>query len=149
MEVRELKLIKNKDGHGTVNYKICLPTKWVKSLELEKKEKVVIYMQNNAIIIKNKEDFEMEEMIKELKEELLNKEISLIDMDNEVGRITGSTTSLFDAKNDCMEQKSCAYFIYDKEFIGAKNIVVEFEIINEDKEDSAETLVKVTDIWED
>ena len=26
MEVRELKLIKNKDGHGTVNYKICLPT---------------------------------------------------------------------------------------------------------------------------
>lgn len=149
MEVRELKLIKNKDGHGTVNYKICLPTKWVKSLELEKNEKVVIYMQNNAIIIKNKEDFEMEEMIKELKEELLNKEISLVDMDNEVGRITGSTTSLFDAENDCMEQNSCAYFIYDKEFIGAKNIVVEFEIINENKEDSAETLVKVTDIWED
>lgn len=149
MEVRELKLIKNKDGHGTVNYKICLPTKWVKSLELEKKEKVVIYMQNNAIIIKNKEDFEMEEMIKELKEELLNKEMSLVDMDNEVGRITGSTTSLFDAENDCMEQNSCAYFIYDKEFIGAKNIVVEFEIINENKEDSAETLVKVTDIWED
>lgn len=149
MEVRELKLIKNKDGHGTVNYKICLPTKWVKSLELEKKEKVVIYMQNNTIIIKNKEDFEMEEMIKELKEELLNKEISLVDMDNEVGRITGSTTSLFDAESDCMEQNSCAYFIYDKEFIGAKNIVVEFEIINENKEDSAETLVKVTDIWED
>lgn len=149
MEYRELKLIKNKDGHGTVNYKICLPTKWVKSLELEKNEKVVIYMQNNAIIIKNKEDFEMEEMIKELKEELLNKEISLVDMDNEVGRITGSTTSLFDAENDCMEQNSCAYFIYDKEFIGAKNIVVEFEIINENKEDSAETLVKVTDIWED
>ena len=149
MEVRELKLIKNKDGHGTVNYKICLPTKWVKSLELEKKEKVVIYMQNNAIIIKNKEDFEMEEMIKELKEELLNNEMSLLEMDNEAKRITGSTTSLFDTKSDCMEQKSCAYFIYDKEFIGTKNIVVEFEIINKNKEDNTETLVKVTDIWED
>lgn len=148
MEVRELKLIKNKDGHGTINYKICLPTKWVKFLELEKEEKVVVYMQDNAIIIKNKEEFKMEEMINELKEELLNKEMSLIDMDNEVERITGSTTSLFDAEEDCMEQNSCAYFIYDKEFIGAKNIVVEFEIVNKNKEDNTETVVKVTDIWE-
>lgn len=86
----------------------------------------------------------MEEIIKELKEELLNKEISLVDMDNEVGGITGSTTSLFDAENDCMEQASCAYYM-DTD----KNIVVEFKVINKNKEDSAETLVKVTDIWED
>lgn len=143
MEVRELKLIKNKDGHGTVNYKICLPTKWVKSLELEKNEKVVIYMQNNAIIIKNKEDFEMEEMIKELKEELLNKEMSLLEMDNEAERITGSTTSLFDAESDCMEQNSCAYYIRTD-----KDIIVEFEVVKLNKENNTETIVKVTDIWE-
>ena len=86
----------------------------------------------------------MEEMIKELKEELLNKEMTLLEMDNEVERITGSTTSLFDAENDCIEQKSCAYFI-DTD----KNIVVEFEIINKNDEDNKETLIKVVDIWED
>lgn len=143
MEIRELKLIKNKDGHGTMNYKICLPTKWVKFLELEKDEKVVVCMKDNAIIIKNKEDFKMEEMIEELKKELLNKEMSLVDMDNEAERITGSTTTLFDAESDCMEQKSCAYYI-DTD----KDIVIEFEIVKLNKEDNTETIVKVTDVWE-
>ncbi len=86
----------------------------------------------------------MEEIIKELKEELLNKEMTLVEMDNEAERITGSTTSLFDAENDCMEQASCAYYM-DTD----KNIVVEFKVINKNKEDNTETLVKVTDIWED
>ena len=143
MEYRELKLIKNKDGHGTINYKICLPTKWIKNLNLEKEEKVIVYTKNNSIIIKNKEDFKMEEMLKELKEELLNKEITLVEMDNEVERITESGTSLFDAESDCMEQNSCSYYIRED-----KNIVVEFEIIRKE-ENNLETIVKVTDIWED
>lgn len=143
MEYRELKLIKNKDGHGTINYKICLPTKWIKNLNLEKEEKVIVYTKNNSIIIKNKEDFKMEEILKELKEELLNKEISLVEMDNEVERITESTSSLFDYESDCMEQNSCAYYIRED-----KNIIVEFEIIKKE-ENNLETIVKVTDIWED
>lgn len=142
MEVRELKLIKNKDGHGTINYKICLPTKWINSLGLEKEEKVIVYLDNNNIVIKSKEDFKMDEIIKSLKERLLNKEMILLEMDNEAQKITGSTTSLFDTENDCMEQKSCAYYM-DKD----KDIVVEFEII-EQKEDNLETIIKVTDIWE-
>lgn len=85
----------------------------------------------------------MEKIIKELKEALLNKEMTLVDMDNEAERITGSTTSLFDTESDCMEQKSCAYYM-DTD----KNIIVEFEIINK-KEDNTETIIKVTDIWED
>ena len=85
----------------------------------------------------------MEKIIKGLKEELLNKEMTLVDMDNEAERITGSTTSLFDTESDCMEQKSCAYYM-DTD----KNIIVEFEIINK-KEDNTETIIKVTDIWED
>lgn len=86
----------------------------------------------------------MDNIIKELKEELLNKEITLVDMDNEIERITGSTTSLFDTESDCMEQLSCSYYIEED-----KNIVVEFEIINNNEEDSSETLVKVTNFWED
>ena len=143
MEYRELKLIKNKDGHGTINYKICLPTKWIKNLNLEKEEKVIVYTKNNSIIIKNKEDFEMEEMLKELKEELLNKEFTLVEMDNTVERITESTSSLFDYESDCMEQNSCAYYIRED-----KNIIVDFEIIKKE-ENNLETIVKVTDIWED
>ncbi len=85
----------------------------------------------------------MEEMLKELKEELLNKEITLVEMDNEAQRITESTTSLFDTESDCMEQTSCSYYI-DTD----KNIVVEFEIINK-AESNIDTLVKVTNIWED
>ena len=85
----------------------------------------------------------MEEIIKNLKEELLNKEMTLLEMDNEAERITRSTTSLFDAESDSMEQTSCAYYM-DTD----KNIVVEFEIINKN-EDNTETLIKVTDIWED
>lgn len=94
--------------------------------------------------IEKKEKLKMEEMIKDLKEELLNKEMTLLEMDNEAERITGSTTSLFDAESDCIEQKSCAYYI-DTD----KNIVVEFEIINKNDEDNKETLIKVVDIWED
>ena len=86
----------------------------------------------------------MEEIIKELKKELLNKEMTLVEMDNEAERITGSTTSLFDAESDCMEQTSCAYYM-DTD----KNIIVEFEIISKNEEDNTETLVKVTDVWED
>lgn len=143
MEVRNLRLIKNKDGHGTVNYKICLPTKWVNFLELYKENEVVVYLENNNIVIKSKGDFKMDEIIKELKEELLNKEMSLLEMDNGAERITGSTTSLFDAENDCMEQTSCAYYI-DTD----KNIVLDFEIVKKE-EDNKDTIVKITNIWED
>ena len=61
MEYRELKLIKNLDGHGTINYKICLPTKWIKKLNLEKEEKVVVCSTDTSIIIINKEEFKMKE----------------------------------------------------------------------------------------
>ena len=86
----------------------------------------------------------MKEMLKGLNEELLNKEMTLIEMDNEVKRITESTTSLFDAESDCMEQTSCSYYIKED-----KNIVVEFEIVEKNEENNLNTIVKVTNIWED
>ena len=85
----------------------------------------------------------MKKIIKELKEELLNKELTLLKMDNEVERITGSTTSVFDAINDCLEQTSGAYYMEEN-----KNIIVAFDIV-EENEEKTEIIVKVTDIWED
>lgn len=148
METRELKLIKNKDGHGTTNYKICLPTKWVNFLELDKEEKVAICLDNNSIIIKNKGDFKMEEIIKELKEELLNKEMTLLDLDNDAQRITGSTTSLFDYEDEIRQDGSCNYWIEED-----KEIIIEYFAKNTDKEieemtgeDKLNIEVKITDI---
>lgn len=145
MEKRELKIIKNKDGHGTMGYKITLPSKWVKCMGLDsnKEDYAIVIFENNSIIIKNAEDYKMENIINELKEELLNKEFKLVDMDNTVERITGSTWSVFDCINDCLEQTSCAYYIKEN-----KNIVVDFDII-ENNEDETEIIVKVTSVWED
>ena len=59
MEVRELKLIKNKDGHGTINYKICLPTKWIKDMGLTEeavKATVIYNTEKKQIIIKKQID---------------------------------------------------------------------------------------------
>ena len=148
METRELKLIKNKDGHGTTNYKICLPTKWVNFLDLDKEEKVAICLDNNSIIIKSKGDLKMEEIIKELKEELLNKEITLLDLDNEAERITGSTTSLFDYEDEIRQDGSCNYWIEED-----KEIMIEYLAKNTDEEieemtgeDKLNIEVKITDI---
>lgn len=87
MEYRELRLIKNKDGHGTINYKICLPTKWIKNLNLEKEEKVIVYTKNNSIIIKNKEEFKMrkfkiDKRIKKLEIELKGEVYGKLPFDN-------------------------------------------------------------------
>ena len=148
METRELKLIKNKDGHGTTNYKICLPTKWVNFLDLDKEEKVAICLDNNSIIIKSKGDLKMEEIIKELKEELLNKEMTLLDLDNEAERITGSTTSLFDYEDEIRQDGSCTYWIEED-----KAIMIEYLAKNTDEEieemtgeDKLNIEVKITDI---
>ena len=147
MEYRELKLIKNKDGHGTINYKICLPTKWIKNLNLEKEEKVIVYTKNNSIIIKNKEDFKMEEMLKELNEELLNKEMTLVEMDNTILDLLRQNNiesgSLFDNEYYCMQSLSCSYYTGEDE-----GIYVAFEIIKKDEENNLYTEVKVTEIGE-
>lgn len=52
MEKRNLKLIANKDGHGTINYKIALPKIWIDKMNLnEEKRNVVVSFDKNKIII--------------------------------------------------------------------------------------------------
>lgn len=150
MEIRELKLIKNKDGHGTINYKICLPTKWINFLNLNKEEKVIVYLKSNSIIIKSKGDFKMEEIIKELKEELLNKETTLIDIDNEAERITGSTTSLFDYPDEIRQDGSCIYYTEEGKEIEIEYLtdVTDKEIENMNREEKLYIKAKVTDVRE-
>lgn len=92
----------------------------------------------------------MEKIIKELKEALLNKEMTLVDMDNEAERITGSTTSLFDYPDEIRQDGSCNYWIEE-----GKEITIEYLAKNTDKEienmtrdDKLNIEVKITDIRE-
>lgn len=58
MEQRNLRLIINKDGHGTTNYKISLPKKWIDKMNLNENERNIVNsfdQENNKIEIKKAE----------------------------------------------------------------------------------------------
>lgn len=91
-----------------------------------------------------------ENLLKELKEETLNKEFTLLDLDNKIEKLTGSTTSVFeyDLERDIINENegSCSYYIsYNDETDMDEEINVEFAVIKEN-EDEKEILVKVTNV---
>ena len=53
MEKRILRIIKNKDGHGTINYKLSLPKKWIEEMGVT--DNVSVEFNNNKIIIYKEE----------------------------------------------------------------------------------------------
>lgn len=92
----------------------------------------------------------MKELVENVKSELLGKEVSLLDLDNKVRSITGSTTSLFDYDFDCVKA-SCSYYIsYNNDTDMSEEILVEYDIIKDDENDEykTETIVKVTNVSE-
>ena len=91
-----------------------------------------------------------ENLLKELKEEILNKEFTLLDLDNKIEKLTGSTTSVFeyDLERDIINENegSCSYYIsYNDETDMDEEINVEFTVTKEN-EDEKEILVKVTNV---
>ena len=54
METRTIKISENKDGHGSLNYRISLPKKWIETLfENTKSEKfVTLQFDEKQIILK-------------------------------------------------------------------------------------------------
>lgn len=95
----------------------------------------------------------MEKLIKELEEELLNKEMTLLELDNEAERITGSESSIFDYSGEIKAEGSGSYYIneYDKEIVIEYTAVdkTEEEVNNMSGDEKLELKVKVTSIWED
>lgn len=56
MKKRNLRLILNKDGHDTINYKISLPKSWIDKMNLKENDRdVVVSFDNNKIIIEKGE----------------------------------------------------------------------------------------------
>lgn len=102
----------------------------------------------------------MEEILKELKEELLNKKMSLLDLDNKVEEIVGTTESLYDFYlDDILEQKAVGYiYNFDNEFYdNDNNFIIGFEIIDKNYEEKLKNdknykfniIVKITNIFID
>lgn len=100
----------------------------------------------------------MEEILKELKEELLNKKMSLLDLDNKVEEIVGTTESLYNFYlDDILEQKAVGYiYNLDKDFYdNDNNFIIEFKIIDKDYEEKLKNdedykfniIVKITNIF--
>ncbi len=87
----------------------------------------------------------LEKLVEELKSELLGKEMTLLEVDNKVEGITGSTTSLFDYGFEEVKS-SCSYYIqYNDETDMDEEILVEYEIV-EDNEEQTDIIVKVTNV---
>lgn len=99
-ETRKLKIIRNKDGHGTMGYKIALPSKWISKMDLDNKEYAILEFNGKEIIIKNEEEstmkivkenlglYEFQNYVRKFEEEILNTEgvVNLIssDIDEEI-----------------------------------------------------------------
>lgn len=137
-EERNLKIITNKDGHGTTNYKICLPSKWVK--DMNTKNVTVVYdYYSKTITLTDVELHKFNKMLEELQTEL-QEEKTLLDLDIIAQTILKSSNSLFDTEEESIKYNR---FIYKTE--ANKKIEITWETLNK-KDDVFKTLVKVVDI---
>lgn len=137
-EERNLKIITNKDGHGSTNYKICLPAKWVKDMNAQNVTLVYDYY-TKTITLTDVEVHKFNKMLEELKTEL-QEEKTLLDLDIIAQTILKSDNSLFDNEEESIKYN---HFIYTTN--SNTKIQIAWEILNK-KEDNFKTLVKVVDI---
>lgn len=137
-EERNLKIITNKDGHGSTNYKICLPAKWVKDMNAQNVTLVYDYY-TKTITLTDVEVHKFNKMFEELKTEL-QEEKTLLDLDIIAQTILKSDNSLFDNEEESIKYN---HFIYTTS--SNTKIQIAWEILNK-KDDNFKTLVKVVDI---
>lgn len=79
--------------------------------------------------------------IEKIKNELLGKEIELLDLDNYIQQELGTNQSLFDDEYYVIENESVAYYL-DNEH----DLIIDFEII-EKNNNNLYTIIKINDIF--
>ena len=77
----------------------------------------------------------MEELLKEMKENLLGKEIGLLDLDNASETILNTSESLYEYFSKTIENKSFGYVLGFGMYGVLKGIIVEFEILDKNYEE--------------
>lgn len=57
MEQRHLKINKTRGGSGSINFRISLPTSWIKTMELDNDNQAIVTFDGERIVIeKEKSD---------------------------------------------------------------------------------------------
>lgn len=98
----------------------------------------------------------MNELVKQLRKEILGKEFEILYLDNLLVRETGSDGNMFDNLHDTLESKSYAYAVKYNEETGIEDCInVIFEIVSENWEEMLEDnydyekiIIKVTNVEE-
>ena len=89
----------------------------------------------------------MKEILEELKEELLSKKMSLLEMDNAILDLLKQneieSESLFNNEYYCMQNLSCSYNTTED-----NGIYIAFKIIKKDEENNLYTEIEITEIGE-
>lgn len=99
-----------------------------------------------VVICNNYDKERIEKMMDEIRKEVLKKEMSLLDVDNAIKNITGSTSSAFDYIEDVLDQTSASYSIETK-ILKDKEININFDIVK-NNEDPLKIIIWTWDIWE-
>lgn len=86
MERRKINVSMNKDGHGTVGYRISLPTQWIKKMGFTEDDlSSLAEFNDNTIIIKKASADDEKQLLLEKAEKMLN--------DLQEGRVHGNKRS--------------------------------------------------------
>lgn len=90
-------------------------------------------------------------MLKKIKEDVLNKEMTIGELDDKMTELTDSSVTLYDGynKSDWQQEEDLGSFAwgYDEETGSKGKYNVEFDIL-EQNEDEYKTLIKVIDVEE-
>lgn len=97
----------------------------------------------------------MEEKIKELENELLNKTMTLLEMDNICQKIIETQESIYEYLNDSLEQHSFGYITGYSDELGEEAIIIDFEILDNNYEEKLQNddeykfnmLIKINTIY--
>ena len=79
--------------------------------------------------------------IEKIKSELLEKEVTLLELDNYIQQEIETTQSLFDDEYYVLQDKSASYYLNDD-----NDLIIGFEIV-EKNENSLYTIIKIDEIF--
>lgn len=133
---------KNNDGtkYNYINSKITDNVKFFFGNEDKIMQYIIIWKTED--LIKEDEAKEVEDIRTELEEEMLNKELTLLELDNTVNGIM-CTGSAFD---DCVASELLKLTSIGYYYSNNHNIEIEFEIIEKEEEELEDTTLKITNV---
>lgn len=86
-------------------------------------------------------DIKKMNIIEKIKNELLKKEVTLLELDNYIQQEIETTQSLFDNEYYVLQNKSISYYLNNN-----NDLIIDFEIV-EENENSLYTIIQIDEIF--